>query len=91
MTDPVALILRTAFRHSISEAGIDAGFARFQAVASGGLDYAAFSNGLDVCLRDGLIHDPVRLSEGALQCHWRLELTPKGVAAARAALGATSE
>jgi hypothetical protein len=38
------------------------------------------------CLRDGLIREPVRLPEGALQCHWHLELTPKGVAAARAAL-----
>jgi hypothetical protein len=26
----------------------------------------------------GLIRDPVRLEPGALQCHWRLELTPAG-------------
>jgi len=32
---------------------------------------------------DGLIHDPVRLPPGALQCHWRLELTPAGFAEAR--------
>ena len=31
-------------------------------------------------LRDGLIREPIRLPEGALQCHWHLELTPKGVA-----------
>ena len=39
------------------------------------------------CLRDGLIREPVRLPAGALQCHWRLELTPDGVAAARALIG----
>ena len=30
----------------------------------------------------GLIHDPVRLLQGALQCYWHLELTTTGVAAA---------
>jgi hypothetical protein len=35
------------------------------------------------CLRAGLIREPVRLPEGALQCHWHLELTPQGVEAAR--------
>ena len=28
-----------------------------------------------------------RLPEGSLQCHWRLELTPAGVARARALIG----
>ena len=32
----------------------------------------------------GLIREPVRIPEGALHCHWRLELTPAGVVAARA-------
>ena len=31
----------------------------------------------------GLAYDPVRLPAGALQCHWHLELTPSGQAAAR--------
>ena len=45
--------------------------------------YEAFCNAVAACLRDGLIREPIRLPEGALQCHWHLELTPAGVAAAR--------
>ncbi|HWA78677.1 MAG TPA: hypothetical protein VG848_00055 [Acetobacteraceae bacterium] len=29
-------------------------------------------------VRRGWLHDPVRLEPGALQCHWRLELTARG-------------
>jgi hypothetical protein len=42
-----------------------------------------FRDAVAACQRDGLIREPVRLPEGTLQCHWHLELTPKGVAAAR--------
>jgi hypothetical protein len=34
-----------------------------------------------------LIREPVRLEPGALQCHWRLELTPAGRAALRRLTG----
>jgi hypothetical protein len=37
-------------------------------------------------LHERLIQEPIRLPEGALQCHWHLELTPKGVQVARALL-----
>jgi hypothetical protein len=77
-------LLAVAFRHAISEPNIEAGFERVRALADGTLDYDAFRDALDACLREGLIREPVRLPEGALQCHWRLELTPAGVAAARA-------
>jgi hypothetical protein len=30
----------------------------------------------------GLAHEPVRLPPGALQCHWHLELSPRGQEAA---------
>ena len=30
-------------------------------------------------LKCGYVHDPVQLSPGALQCHWHLRLTSKGV------------
>ena len=33
----------------------------------------------------GLAYEPVRLPPGALQCHWHLELTPGGQAAAEQA------
>ena len=77
-------LLITAFRHRISEPNIEAGFARFCQLAQQDIDYQAFGDAVAVCLRDGLIFEPIRLPEGALQCHWHLELTPKGVAAARA-------
>ena len=33
-------------------------------------------------VRAGLLYDPIRIPEGALKCHWRLEPTPKGAAEA---------
>jgi hypothetical protein len=70
-----------AFRHSIDEPNIESAFERIQQTTT--LDYDSFRDAIDVCLRDGLIRDPVRIEEGALQCHWKLELTPKGVQQAR--------
>ena len=80
------LLLTTAFRHSINEPNIEAGFERFASLTGSSLDYGAFCDAVAAALRDGLIREPIRLPEGALQCHWHLELTPKGVAAARATL-----
>ena len=81
-----SLLLTTAFRHVINEPNIEAGFARFAVLTGDALGYDAFRDAIAACLRDGLIREPVRLPEGALQCHWHLELTPQGVAAAREAL-----
>ena len=88
MTDPVALILATAFRHVINEPNIEAGYDRVRALSAGVLGEDAFRAGIADCLRRGLIREPIRLPEGALQCHWHLELTPAGVAAARALMAA---
>jgi len=88
--DPVALLLTTAFRHVINEPNIEAGYERFAALTDGAVDERAFREALVACLRDRLIREPVRLPEGALQCHWHLELTPNGVAAARALLGTSA-
>ncbi len=41
------------------------------------IDADAFRNAVTTCLRDELIREPIRLTEGALHCHWHLELTPK--------------
>jgi hypothetical protein len=84
--DARALLLMTAFRNVINEPNIEAGFERFAALAGETMDFGAFSDAVATCLRDGLIREPIRLPEGALQCHWHLELTPKGVSAARATL-----
>jgi hypothetical protein len=81
--DVLGLLLTTAFHHTINEPNIEAGFARFTALAGAGVNYAAFCDTVAAALRDGLIREPIRLPEGALQCHWHLELTPKGVERAR--------
>ena len=77
-----ALLLITAFHHGINEPNIEAGFARFAGLTGRDVGFGAFCDAVAECVRDGLIREPVRLPEGALQCHWHLELTPKGVAAA---------
>ena len=81
--DATAALLTIAFRYRISEPTIEAGFERFAALAQYAVTYDDFRDAVAACLREGLIRDPVRLPEGALQCHWHLELTPAGVTAAR--------
>jgi hypothetical protein len=83
--DAKSLLLTAALRHRINEPNIEAGFERFRAIAGGSVDYQAFCDAVATCVREGLVREPVRLPEGALQCHWHLELTPKGVEAARGA------
>jgi hypothetical protein len=87
--DATGPLLIAAFRHRISEPNIEAGFARFRKLAQQDIDYQAFSDAVAASLRDGLILEPIRLPEGALQCHWHLELTPKGVTAAHALIDAS--
>jgi hypothetical protein len=86
MTDATTIVLTVAFRHTINEANIEAGYSQFVALAGFALHYDAFCDAIAACLSQGLISEPIRLPEGALQCHWRLELTPAGVAAARSRL-----
>jgi hypothetical protein len=83
------LIVRTAFRHRIVEPNAESGFARFAELTTGVLIEAEFHEAVADCLARRLIHDPVRLGEGALQCHWHLELTPSGVGVARALAAGT--
>src|SRR5215472_8485223 len=83
MNQPRMTLLTVAFRHVISEPNIETGYERFRALTGEAIDFDAFRDAVSECLREGLIREPIRLPEGALQCHWHLELTPKGVAAAR--------
>jgi hypothetical protein len=75
------LLLLIAFRRQIRETDAGAGHARVEAIAGGSIDPADFAAGIRRLVLEGLIHDPVFLPAGALQCHWRLEPTPEGVAA----------
>jgi hypothetical protein len=81
--DTIAHLLTTAFNHVINESNIEAGYSRFAGLAGEAVGLDEFCDAVAACLRDGLIREPIRLPEGALQCHWHLELTPAGVAAAR--------
>ena len=78
------VLLAVAFRHAVRAPNAEEGFEQVQRVAGVALDYPTFQEAITACVREGLLRDPVCLPEGALQCHWRLELTPTGVAAARA-------
>ena len=89
MDDPVSLLLKAALRHVINEPNAESGFARIRELTGSDLDDAILAEAVHRCLASGLVRDPVRLPAGALQCYWHLELTPQGVAAARAQLDRT--
>ena len=79
-----SLLLVSAFRHQVREADSAAGQLRVEAIAGRQIDSAEFASAIRRLVTGGLIHDPVFLPAGALQCHWRLEPTPEGVATVQA-------
>ena len=85
----VDTLLVVGFRHRIREPDIYIGLARFQEILGDQVDEGAFRDAVSEAISGGQIYDPVRLPPGALQCHWHLELTPKGVDQARALLAST--
>jgi hypothetical protein len=80
MHDAVSLVLKVSFAHSVIEPNAESGFARIRALTGVRLDDAILSDAVADCVAEGYVDDPVWLPEGALQCHWHLRLTPKGVA-----------
>jgi len=76
-------LLAVAFRSQITAPDAEAGVARLAELADRSAPLRGWHEAVAGAVRQGLIHDPVRLLAGALQCHWRLELTPTGVAEAR--------
>jgi hypothetical protein len=81
--DNRAALLLTCLRNRIREPNAEAGYERFATVAVAPLSLDAFHHEVAGCVAHGLLREPVRLPEGSLQCHWHLELTPAGVAAAQ--------
>ena len=81
--DARSLLLAVAFRKVINEPNIEFAYERFAALTNGSITYESFCDAVAACLRDRLIREPIHLPEGALQCHWHLELTPEGAAVAR--------
>jgi hypothetical protein len=82
------LLLLIAFRRQPREADAAAGHARVEAIAGRPIDAADFAAAVRRLAHEDLIHDPVFLPPGALQCRWRLEPTPEGVAAVQALVNA---
>jgi hypothetical protein len=78
------LILTTAAQHRLREPDFDAGYDRFIALTDARISRQEFQDAVAACVAEGLVYDPVRLPEGALQCHWHLEVTARGRAAAEA-------
>jgi hypothetical protein len=86
--DIAALLLRIGLVHFISAPTAEMAQGEIERIAGLPIDAAAFATAIAALLRDGLIREPIRLEDQALQCHWRLELTPAGVALARTMTGA---
>lgn len=77
------MILRVLWRGAITADNAEAGFARIHALTNTPPTDTPLAAAITTCLAKQLIHDPVRLQEGALHCHWTLELTATGLIAAR--------
>ena len=88
MPDHIEILLRIGLRHFISAPTAEAAQAEIERLTATRLAPADFAITIATLLFRGLIHDPIRLEDQALQCHWRLELTPNGVAHARTLTGA---
>ena len=82
------LLLLIAFRRQIRAPEAEAGLAFIEGIVSRPIDAADFAAAIRRLVYDDMIHDPVFLPAGALQCHWRLEPTPEGVAAVQALMQA---
>jgi hypothetical protein len=77
-------LLRVALRHRVRADDAASGVAQVAALAGEPVEVSALHEAVARAVAAGLIADPVRLPQGALQCHWQLDLTPAGRAAAQA-------
>jgi hypothetical protein len=76
-------VLSVAFHGGLGASDPDTGIALLAEAVGRPDPPAAWRDAIALAVHEGYLYDPVRLHQGALQCHWRLELTPKGVAAVR--------
>jgi hypothetical protein len=86
MHEAASMLLKLVLRQVIDEPNVESGFARIHALTASKLDDASLAQAVETCLSEGLVREPVRLPDSALQCRWCLELTPRGLALARAQL-----
>ena len=76
-------LLMVIFRRRVTAPDSDSGLVHLAASSDREASVDDWRTAVADALAGGYVHDPVRLPAGALQCHWHLELTPKGVEAAR--------
>jgi hypothetical protein len=84
-------LLLGILRQRITAPDSDAGLAHLAASTDHRANVDEWRTAVADALAARYIHDPVRLLAGALQCHWHLELTPKGVETARRLRSATGD
>lgn len=72
-------LVRHVFRDRITAPNADDGIELLAGGAACDASADEWRAALADALAAGYLYDPVRLPEGALQCHWHLELTPLGV------------
>ena len=81
---PESDILKAAWHGAVIADSAEDGFARICALTGNAQENEMLAAAVAECLARKLIHDPIRLPEGGLHCHWTLELTEAGRIAARA-------
>ena len=84
LPQPVAALLRVALQRRVVADNAEAACAQVAPLAEALRAPVAFQQAVADALARGLIHDPICLPPGSLHCHWRLDLTPAGLAAALA-------
>lgn len=87
----IETLLLVIFRYRILVADAGIGIETLAEIGHRNATPIEWRDAIAEAVRAGYIHDPVRLPAGALQCHWHLELTPKGVAAVRRLRATTGE
>ena len=76
-------ILRAAWKGAVTADSAENGFAHIRAITGSKLGNTELAAAVAACVAGKKIHEPIRLPEGALQCHWTLELTAAGIDAVR--------
>ena len=76
-------LLRNVLDHSIMADTVEDGLDGLTQRLGRDASRTAIAAAVQDLVASGLAYDPIRLPAGALQCHWHLELTPRGQEAAR--------
>ena len=84
-------LLRSVFDRPVVADTMEEGLDLLTRRLGGNISRSALAAAVQQAVADGLACEPVRLPPGALQCHWHLELTPRGQEATLQARDSSSE